>query len=277
MGLNQSRKISEILEGSCFGFIGDFTLSKNKVDKAQLVQKSANSLDKDTKYSGIDIAYRTNSRGLIEGYDKETGEVLVVQASNDDLLETSNRRLVEATRSDGTKVLVEKGIGLGSYDTGSTKQSMVSFYLALERYITGISLKNSLESVGLRYSDFCYLKSISEEAREMYKQAKRDRAEYLYDKALVVAEESGNDRLVVDTMKWSAEKGDPSEFGNKTTVSGDKDNPLQIVIDTGIRREGDEGFRDVEEEEMNLGESSKEEVVDLELEGDIFKKDSNEP
>lgn len=240
-------------------------------DKKSLLAKRADKpTTRSSVSSGVEVAYRTNSRGLIEGYDKKTGQVLVVQASHYDLLEDS-RQLVEATRSDGTKVMVERGIGIGSLDSEKRKESIVSLSLAMEKYVTGLPLVDSLESVGLRYSDLCYMKKMSEEASKMYEDAKRDRAEYLYNETLEKAKTSGNDRLVVDAMKWSVEKGDPGKFGNKTTVSGDSNNPVQIVIDTGIRRDGDEGYRDVSDEiDVSPRDASDVEDVDDDTKEDIF-------
>lgn len=43
-------------------------------------------------------------------------------------------------------------------------------------------------------------------------------------------------KLQVDTFKWMAEKMDPETYGNRTKISGDADQPLTIIVDTGIRR-----------------------------------------
>jgi hypothetical protein len=41
-------------------------------------------------------------------------------------------------------------------------------------------------------------------------------------------------RLQMDNYKWRAEVSDPSTYGKKTTISGDKDNPIQFTIITGV-------------------------------------------
>ncbi len=51
-------------------------------------------------------------------------------------------------------------------------------------------------------------------------------------------------KLQVDTAFKLMEKSNPEVFGNKVQLSGNKDAPLTMVIDTGIRRQGDEGFDD---------------------------------
>ncbi len=50
----------------------------------------------------------------------------------------------------------------------------------------------------------------------------------------VEKEEVPAQRLKFDTAAWLAEKNDPARFGKKTTLSGDKDNPIQIIVSTGV-------------------------------------------
>ena len=50
------------------------------------------------------------------------------------------------------------------------------------------------------------------------------------------------DKLQFDRLKWLARVNDPEVYGEKMQLSGNKDAPLQIVIDTGIRREEDKSL-----------------------------------
>jgi len=43
-------------------------------------------------------------------------------------------------------------------------------------------------------------------------------------------------RVLIDTDKWLASKFYPKMFGDKVQVGGDSEQPLTIVVDTGIRR-----------------------------------------
>ena len=43
-------------------------------------------------------------------------------------------------------------------------------------------------------------------------------------------------KMKADAYRWMAEKLDPETFGNRTKISGDADQPLTIIVDTGIRR-----------------------------------------
>jgi len=84
------------------------------------------------------------------------------------------------------------------------------------------------------------------------RQARVDRAEHFHDMAIREAKNAQNkdqapaQKLKIETYKWAAGVADPDGFGNKTKVTGDAANPISFVIDTGIRRKGDLGFKDVE-------------------------------
>lgn len=49
-------------------------------------------------------------------------------------------------------------------------------------------------------------------------------------------------KLLVDTLRWSAEKSDAEKYGTKVKVSGEVKHSVSLVVDTGIRRLGDQGF-----------------------------------
>lgn len=77
--------------------------------------------------------------------------------------------------------------------------------------------------------------------------AKRDRGDYYHDKVMSVAgneniskEEVPALKLKADLYKWGAEKANPQEYGAQTKITGDVNAPLQIMVDTGIKREEDE-------------------------------------
>jgi hypothetical protein len=78
----------------------------------------------------------------------------------------------------------------------------------------------------------------------------KDRAHYHLDKAMDIAEDAKDScKDAVPGLKLSAdihlkllEKSDPDRWGSKVKLSGDKDSPLKIIVDTGIKRAGDDGF-----------------------------------
>ena len=85
----------------------------------------------------------------------------------------------------------------------------------------------------------------SEEFEGLLTLACRDRAEFYRDqviKAAEVAEVRGggpDSLLLVNAYKWAAEKDNPDKFGLRTKITGDKNAPIAIIVDTGIRRETD--------------------------------------
>jgi hypothetical protein len=80
------------------------------------------------------------------------------------------------------------------------------------------------------------------EFEEMVKAARSDRAHYYHDKIVEIAESEMNfqdarvNKLRADIYKWAAKVGNRNEFGDQTKIKGDNDSPLQIIVDTGIRR-----------------------------------------
>jgi transposase-like protein len=98
----------------------------------------------------------------------------------------------------------------------------------------GIKHVQTIYSWRTRYPDF---------ARNL-KEARRDRADIYYDRVMEIAEQDNIDKEEVaglklrsELYKWGAERSNP-EYGTKVTSSGPS-GPMQIIIDTGIRR-GDE-------------------------------------
>ncbi len=85
---------------------------------------------------------------------------------------------------------------------------------------------------------------------EMLEASFKDRAYLLQDRILDDLDEMGSlqkdeipaKKLQVDTTFKLMEKANPEKFGAKVQLSGDKDAPLQFIIDTGIRRKDDAGF-----------------------------------
>ena len=115
---------------------------------------------------------------------------------------------------------------------------------------------------------------------ENLKAARRDRADYYHDQVMKVAdgdivkEEVAAMKLKTDIWKWGAEKANPQEYGNQTKITGDSNAPLQIMVDTGIKREedGDEyidgelaadavgAIQDNLEQEESVGKQPQEEI-----------------
>jgi len=87
----------------------------------------------------------------------------------------------------------------------------------------------------------------------LYARAKIDQADFMVEEMFDIADDGTNDweerkrgdgsehialnsehiqrsRLRVDTRKWAAAKLNPKKYGDKTTLAGDPDNPLQTGL-----------------------------------------------
>ena len=76
------------------------------------------------------------------------------------------------------------------------------------------------------------------------KEARVDRGDILYEKVVdigmndetIYKDEVPGEKMKLGALKWAASKANPDEYGDRTKVVGDKDAPVMIVLDTGIRR-----------------------------------------
>jgi hypothetical protein len=87
--------------------------------------------------------------------------------------------------------------------------------------------------------------------------AREIRAGYYHDVAIEKAEKVTRNtvaqtKLQVETYKWAAEKGDPNRYGTRTKIVGDPDQPVAIIVETGIRESQP---KPIEVEGENVGES----------------------
>lgn len=198
--------------------------------------------------------------GLIEIISLDTFEVLAVQKSPTPLFQARDEKMQKYTTSAGREVWIERGLSEDSLGTLlGHPYSEVMVDLICERITEGESLTAICKKPGFPpYSIVARWMRKHPGVKEAIEQARKDRAEVLRDEALSVVDEAGPDSDEIalakarsDVRKWAAQMDDKQRFGkdeSKTvTVSA------QIVIDTGIRRPGDPGFRDVTPE---LGENN---------------------
>jgi hypothetical protein len=196
---------------------------------------------------------RVNRQGLIEIIDLTTGKVLCVQRQpGDDFLQAKFDNLTRIETPEGP-VWIEKGI-----DPSRVALSPKIAYspawadLIAEKMVNGVeegkggaSLLKACQSVGLPYSLVCRWRREFSEFRAIIDEARKDRAEAFHDEivdtARVQAEGDKHAKVHIDALKWAAEKGDPEKFGSKTKLQLDSNAPVAFLIDTGIRRKGDQG------------------------------------
>ena len=109
----------------------------------------------------------------------------------------------------------------------------------------GITLKEIAQRLPIKDVTTIYSwRSTPLDFREKLEQARKDAADNFIDKIQEIADannlpkdEVPGARLRVDSYKWLAEKANPQKYSPKSVIAADEDNPLQIVIDTGIKRD----------------------------------------
>lgn len=116
----------------------------------------------------------------------------------------------------------------------------------IEEVFEAISLGQSLTSLAEKHKialTTLFDWMMKPEYAEEYAKAKEKRGYSAIEAILVAIEELKQGkydpittRLLIDTLKWLACKYYPKMFGDKVQVGGDSEQPLTIVVDTGIRR-----------------------------------------
>ena len=112
----------------------------------------------------------------------------------------------------------------------------------------GRALRNVLKDDNMpSTSTFYQWLDSNEEKAKQYARATQVRADIIFDEIIDIADDSSGDKKVVehgevmdgeyvarsririDTRKWVLSKLNPKKYGDKTILSGDKENPLQTV------------------------------------------------
>jgi hypothetical protein len=154
----------------------------------------------------------------------ENGKLHVYDIITGDLIEARELNAVIHTRP--------YTFELGQMISGKVREGMT--ITAITRELTGITA-GMVYRWRTQHPDFSHA----------LKEARLDRAHHFHDRIIDEINECDNlqkedvpaKKLKIDTLKWAAEKNNPKEYGAKTTISGDADNPIGLtVISTGIQR-----------------------------------------
>jgi hypothetical protein len=203
---------------------------------------------------------RMNALGLVEGYDEATGKVLWTEKKipDQDPLAPKKRgrprgRPTKASTEthhfvvgpNGKKIWVPKGTNpdhmpklvwpFSEVTCGFICQMVTEGKTIREISLTeGFPPKNVIDHWARKYPEF----------REDLRLARIARAEYYHDEIIEIAHKTkkstiNEDRLKSEIFKWGAAVGDPDTYGNRTKISGDPNAPLQLLVDTGVRRAED--------------------------------------
>lgn len=210
-------------------------------------------------------------------YDMHTGFLIAVVGP-----EAATHRLpvevMEIQREDGTKVWVQKGIMADEKVLGHAgiKFNPLIGDIVCSKVANGNSVTKVCREDGMpTYGTVCRWRRESPEFDKALDQALQDKADFLTDEALEVAKDLvDNDRkkmvdvaattLLTDQYWKKATADKPRKYSPKLTHSGDPDNPISIVIETGIRRKGDSGFNIDETEKIkNASTNASTNVIDL--------------
>ena len=232
---------------------------------------------------------RTNKDGLIEIIDEDSGEVVAVQESFEDLFKDKRDRLVEM-EIDGQKLLVEKGMNLDNIKLRKNKYrySGVLADIICQRIAEGESLTTICKEEAMPGIATIYKwRRSNEDFQEALSFAYTDRANYYHDQALKEAEAATSkddavvQRLKSDINKWAAEKGDPDRFGSRTKLVAGVGAAVGFTILTGVPQPEERDVTDVEarnQKTKTIEAKAEKEVKDVKAKtelGDTEPTDSN--
>lgn len=180
-----------------------------------------------------------------ETVDIRTGQVVSLQEKFTPFEELKKSDCIEYECADGTKMLIQRGISQDNLPSRiKFKYSSVFRDLFCQKLIEGQTLTKIAEdpqmpSLGhlyklrAEYSDF---KTAWDDARKMQANTKHDEAVDLFGD-IEKGGELNKVRAKADVLRWSASVLDPEQYGNRTKITGDKDNPVGFIIQTFISKD----------------------------------------
>lgn len=186
------------------------------------------------------IYHRINEKGLLEAVDLLTGRIVAVQHDHSEFKNPNDPKYTKVTDLNGNTVYIANEL-VASGKTPFDKDHGYSTFFAdliIQKVVEGCTLTKACKELDLAYSIVNRWKNTNVEFRKRLEDAYRDRAEKQADEILEIAEETRDAKARIDARKWAAEKFNPEKFGQKTKISGDKDAPLQFVIQTGVPERG---------------------------------------
>lgn len=227
---------------------------------------------------------RVNAQGLIEVIDLHTGRILCIQREpHEQFLQNKFDNLIKINTAQGP-VWIERGIDPGrvlfreqaAYAPGWA-DLLTNHMLEQTKIGKSSSLSHACQAIGLPYALVCRWRREFPLFRETLELARKDRAELLADEALdhartATADTAKETSIKVATLQWEAERADHDRFGTKKKVDVDHKGSVTFMLDTGIRRAGDQGYKAVELKDVgpeSLGENEQK-AIGPSPEQDIF-------
>jgi hypothetical protein len=212
-----------------------------------------------------DLFTRRNPKtGLLEVVDCTTGEVVSVQKSRNKLLKPSIENMIRYDRPDGSVVYLEKGVSLDVIEGGS--KTDVGFSEVIADELCQFIIEGGTISAAAKDPKFPNFYTISKwrehhpEFDAAIKMAYQHRADVMHDKVLEAAESvtTKDDAVVkrtkIDAYKWSAEKTNPEQYGQKQKVTHDGKAAGPMYIITGVPEPDTKDVTPGLESEKNTGD-----------------------
>jgi transposase-like protein len=192
------------------------------------------------------IFHRRNIQyGYMETVDAVSGEVIAVQKDyNESFILGKMDELIQV-EIDGKTILMQKGMSLTSgYVPRNSKFSRPLADLIVQDIIEGTGITKACKKYDITYPTLMrWAEQYPEFGKELEK-AKKYRADATHDEIVDFAKDLTTKQLnktqveaigrAADLLKWSAEKSDPTRFGNKAEKN--VNTAVQIIIQTGIDR-----------------------------------------
>lgn len=184
------------------------------------------------KYSPDIFAY-TNKEGLKEVIDLKTGKLLMVQ-------EHKGGPLVSAKRP-------------GNHMFDQDRADLI-----IQKICEGEPMCTAALFAGVSMTTLMHWRAREPDFEGALQMAIKARAEIIRDKIVdeirydIGKDDAAGKRVKIDALKWLASCDDKQRFGtskSEVTVQG----AGVLIVDTGIRREGDEGFQRVSEKDILIG------------------------
>jgi hypothetical protein len=191
------------------------------------------------KEEEVNLVYTTDDSGCVVGYDMATGKIIHK----------------EETVEEATLDLARRG-RIQLDHTGKLPWTFSQMYadLICTKMLEGRTLTQVCEMQGMPpRTTVSRWRSMYPEFEQQIRIAQKMAAEKYHDDVAHSVEEEkelGKDlvpaaKMAFDKRKWLAEKNDPDRYGPRTKVSGDVEQPITVVVDTGIRRDPNKKRRDL--------------------------------
>lgn len=192
--------------------------------------------------------------GDVHEVDLETGAVEKVKLSPEDLLQYRPERTADGKLRWVHETQVHR---TRSY---SPIIAETFAYCILD----GKGIRGACEEVGITYYTYCQWRKRYAQFKDLVDEARRDRGEQFFDKMEAIVENTSADedeialsRLKTDTYKHLAAVSDSRRFNPSTKIDATVA-VARVIVDTGIRRAGEEAtesLRDIEESQAKLAQS----------------------